>query len=95
MNPLGTNNTEYNYRIKYTKKWTTMISNSILTPIEALCAYRTVSIPDIMYSMRAVYFSKAQCQTLQNLAAQDYLPKLDFNRKLPKEIIFGPTTMEG
>ena len=35
VNPQGTNNTEYNYRMQYTKQWTTMIQTSRLTPEEA------------------------------------------------------------
>ena len=82
---------EYEYRLQYTTKWTNMIKNSKLTNQEALRAYRTVFLPSISYPLGAIYFSPEQCSTLQNLAAQAYLPKLGFNRKLPKTILFGPT----
>merc|ERR1712183_568249 len=48
-----------------------------------------------MDPLGAIYFSPDQCSTLQNLAAQAYLPKLGFNRKLPKAILFGSTIYGG
>ena len=59
-----------------------MILSSRLTPSETLRAYKTVFLPSIIYPMGAVYFSPLQCQQLQNTAAQAYLPKLGFNRKI-------------
>ena len=45
--------------------------------------------------MGAVYFSPTQCNELQNIATQAYFPKLGFNRKMPKEIIYGPPEYGG
>ena len=72
-----------------------MIQSSRLTKQEALRAYRTVLFPSVTYPLGAIYFSPQQCNTLQNLAAQEYLPKLGFNQKLPKAILFGPTKYGG
>ena len=87
VNPKGDNVIEYQYRYKYTMQWTNMIRTSSLTKTEALRAYRTVLLPSITYPLGAIYFSPHQCDSLQNLAAQQYLPKLGFNRKLPKSIL--------
>ena len=95
VNPLGTNKTEFEYRLKYTKEWTNMIQNSYLHPSEVQRAFRTVYIPSITYPMSAVYFTPSQCHKLQNTAAKAYLPKLGFNRKLPKQILYGPTHLGG
>ena len=72
-----------------------MVGNSCLTKLEALRAYRTVYIPSITYPMGAIYFSQSQCHKLQNTAAQAYLPKLGFNRKFPKQVIYAPANMGG
>ena len=45
--------------------------------------------------MGEVYFTPIQCQNFQNIAAQAYLSKLVFNRKIPKEILYSPTKMGG
>ena len=95
VNPQGINTTEYNYRLQYTKKWSTMIQTSRLTPKEVQRAYRIVYIPSITYPMGAVYFTLEQCQSLQNTASQAYLPKLGFNQKFPKEILYAPASMGG
>ena len=64
--------------------------NSKLTNYEALWAYRTVFLPSISYPLGAIYFSPDQCSTLQNLAAQAYLPKLGFNCNDAKIVNYPP-----
>ena len=95
VNPLGQTDTEYHFRLQYTQQWTSMIKTSKLTPEEVIRAYRNVYIPSISYPLGAVYFTPEQCETLQNLAGQAYISKLGFNRKLPKDIFFGPSKFGG
>lgn len=72
-----------------------MIFTSSLTTDKTLRVYRIVFGPSITYPMGAIYFSPPQCCHLQNIAAQSYLPKLGFNKKLPKAILYGPAKYGG
>ena len=72
-----------------------MVKTSKLLNSEAIKAYRNVLIPSITYPLGAVYFTPEQYNTLQNLAAQSYLPKLGFNQKFPKSVIFGSSKYGG
>ena len=72
-----------------------MVKTSNLLNTEVIKAYRNVLIPSITYPLGAVYFTPEQCNSLQHHAAQSYLPKLGFNRKLPKPIVFGPSKYGG
>ena len=74
---------------------TSVLRTSRLTNIEVIRSYRKVLTPSISYPLGAIYFTPDQCTTLQNLAGQDYLPKLGFNRKIPKDIFYGPSKLGG
>ena len=95
VNPSGTTDTEFTHRLQYTAQWTAMINTSRLVNTEVIKAYRNVLIPSILYPLGAVFFSLEQCNIIQNLASQAYLPKLGFNRKLPKAILYGPSKLGG
>ena len=62
---------------------------------EVAKAYKTVYHSMITYSLEVTTLSHKQLTTVQSTAKTASLPKISFNRKLPKDILRGPHLYEG
>jgi hypothetical protein len=64
-------------------------------PRQARRAYQGIYVGRMRYGLLASTMKQEDYQTIQSPATQAILPKLGFNRNMPKEVVYGPTELGG
>lgn len=86
---------EYDLRIKSANEFSKIMANAITTPSETWIAYSAFWTPKIRYAMPHVDFNETKWNKIQSPILAQVLPKLKFNRHLPKQIVHGCTKFGG
>ena len=73
--------------------WTTSMRAAPLTKDEAFLSYSRIYIPSLRYGLGTCYFSMDDLGKIQKPAINVILPKMGFNRHLPRIVTFGPRNM--
>ena len=68
-------------------------AKSPISGIFANFAFRCSYSPKLRYGLPVTTFTKKECTTIQRRAIRTFLPKIGFNRNMPIEVIFPPSTL--
>jgi hypothetical protein len=86
---------EYEYRVDRAYQLGKRVLHSNLTPIGAQMAYSIYYKPMIEYPLSLTTFTDRECDTIHSKFVHRCLPKMGFNRHMPRIVIFGPKKYGG
>ena len=66
-----------------------------MTKYEAHVLCNSIYIPALAYSLPAVYLTRDELEGVERKMISAILPKLGYNRNLPREVVFGPYEQGG
>ena len=64
-----------------------------LTKDEATLSYSRIYIPSLRYGLGTCHFTPGDLQRIQRPAVNVVLPKMGYNRHLPRPVVYGPTCL--
>ena len=91
----GTWTDEYKYRLHKHKILGDTISTSSISRHQAYMIHSVQYKPAIKYALQHTRFAPSQCHELQKPVVNSLLPKMGFNRKMPRAVVFGPRALGG
>ena len=91
----GNDEAEFQYRKQQAYDLAGKIRSSPFTRQDAEVIYRERWIPSIGYCLPITQFSSSQCHKIQSSFYQALLPRMGFNRHIPKAVRFGPKKFNG
>jgi Reverse transcriptase (RNA-dependent DNA polymerase) len=91
----GNETEQYKKLMHKVKDWAHKLSTRFFTRYEAWTVYHSYYMPQLLYSMAASDFTRAQCDNLQAPVVQAILPLLGFNRNTVRTFVFGPNKFGG
>jgi hypothetical protein len=77
------------------EKMATAFSGCELCPSETKQGYHSIFLPGARYGMSATTLTKTQLCKSQQLIISIILPKLGFNRNIPRQVVYAPTHFGG
>jgi hypothetical protein len=86
---------EYEHRLERAYQLGKRVLHSNLTPIGAQMAYSIYYKPMIEYPLSLTTFSDQECDNIHSKFVHRCLPKMGFNRHMPRIVIFGPKKYGG
>ena len=86
---------EYEYRLDRAYQLGKRVLHSNLTPVGAQMAYSIYYKPMIEYPLSLTTFSDRECDKIHSKFVHRCLPKMGFNRHMPRVVIFGPKKYGG
>jgi hypothetical protein len=86
---------EYAYRLERAHQLGKRVLNSNLTHIGAQMAYSIYYKPMNEYPLSITTFSNKECDDIHSKFVHKCLPKMGFNRHMPRLVIFGPKQYGG
>ena len=86
---------EYAYRLERANQLGNRVLNSNLTYIGAQMAYSIYYKPMIEYPLSITTFSDQECDDIHSKFVHKCLPKMGFNRHMPRLVVFGPKKYGG
>ena len=91
----GRDITEFHYRLEEATSLAGRISNAPLTRFDAEVVCRERWMATIKYCLPITRFTQEQCHKLSIVIEKALLPKLGFNRHMPKTVLYGPLQYGG
>ena len=91
----GTWTDEYKYRLHKHKILGDTISTSSISRHQAYMIHSVQYKPAIKYALQHTRFAPSQCHELQKPVVNSLLPKMGFNRKMLRAVVFGPRALGG
>ena len=88
--PSGNLTRQFDHLMKKSKMWTASMQAASLTKDEAVLSYSRIYIPSLRYGLGTCFFSSKQLIQIQRPAVNTILPKMGFNRHLPRSVVYGP-----
>jgi hypothetical protein len=71
------------------------IATSSITRDQAKTAWTSMYIPAIAYPLVATYFQENDLNKVENKALTAFLPKMGYNRHMPRAVVYGPEECGG
>ena len=71
-------------------KWTNAMATANLTRDEACMSFTRIYIPSLRYGLGTCYFPPSALLRVQCPAVNTILPKMGYNRNLPRAVVYGP-----
>ena len=94
-NPSGDYTDEYRSIKEKSEKWRNSISNQYMNRHESRLFYHSFYLPSLRYNLTIGTFTHEQLDPIQQSILQILLPRLGFNKNMPKEVVYGPTRAGG
>ena len=91
----GKDGAEFEYRLEAATSLAVRIAGAPLDRFDAEVVCRERWMATIKYCLPITRFSKEQCHKLAIVVEKALLPKLGFNRHMPKVVIYGPRQYGG
>ena len=91
----GQDHTELNYRIEETKSIAGRIKHAPLTRFDAEVVFRERLMATIKYCLPIIRFTVGQCHQLSKIVEAVILPKMGFNRYIPKIVLYESSIFGG
>jgi hypothetical protein len=91
----GNNKAQHEAMQKKCTKLAHAFASCAQNPLDTLQGYRSIFLPGVRYGMSATTLSMAQLHNTQKLVTSIILPKLGYNRHMPRQIVFAPTHFGG
>jgi hypothetical protein len=93
--PDGNQRHQYKKVLETTTDIAMACSSTFLNPSEARQLLYERLVPKVDYSLHLTSFSEKQCEDLNTVVRQHFLPKLGFNRNTPTAVVHGPMDQGG
>jgi hypothetical protein len=77
------------------KKMAHLISAQLIARSEAWLAHRSIYLPSMSYSLPSSSFTRRELATVQRRPVRALLSAMGFNRNMPLQVVFGPTSIGG
>jgi hypothetical protein len=94
-NPSSNLQTEFEHLLSKGKKMSHLISAQFITRTEAWTAYRSIYLLSMSYSFPRTSFNRRELAKVQSRPINAQLSAMAFNRNMPREVVFGPTSNGG
>ena len=91
--PSGNQTQQFNHLMTKSRKWTASMHAAPLTKDEATLSYSRIYIPSLRYGIGTCYFSAEDLLRIQRPAVNVVLPKMGYNRHLPRPVVYGPACL--
>ena len=91
--PSGNQTQQFNHLMTKSMKWTASIRAAPLTKDEATLSYSRIYIPSLRYGLGTCYFTPGDLLRIQRPAVNVVLPKMGYNRHLPRPVVYGPACL--
>ena len=91
----GADDSELSYRTEQAIELAGRIKQAPLTRFDAEIVFRERWMATIKYCLPVTRFDKQQCHQVTRVIEKDVLPKLGFNRHMPKAVLCGPKLYGG
>ena len=91
--PAGNLEQQYIHLLNKSKTWTASMHAAPLTKDEAFLSYTRIYIPSLRYGLGTCFFQPSDLLRIQRPAINTILPKMGFNRHLPRAVVFGPRNL--
>jgi hypothetical protein len=91
----GANKAQAEALHKKCEKLATAFTGCKLCPSETIQGYRSIFLPGVRYGMSATTLSPTQLRQSQQLIMSIILPKLGFNRHMPRQVVYAPSHFGG
>ena len=91
--PSGNLDKQFTHLLSKSRKWTKAMQSAPLTKDEAYLSYSRIYIPSLRYGLGTCYFDPTALLKIQRPAVNTILPKMGFNRHLPRAVVYGPRNL--
>lgn len=95
LNPAGTWDVELQKKRNVSVKLAASLRQSALVSSEAEKLYWSVFLPKVGYSWGVTGFNLKDGDKVMSLFLREFLPKVGFNRNMPRAVIYGPQKYGG
>ena len=93
--PAGNYQQQREHLLNKSRKWTASMRAATLTKDEATMSYTRIYIPSLRYGLGTCYLPPKDLLQIQRPAVNAILPKMGFNRHLPRAVVYGPADKGG
>ena len=93
--PDGNWDDKFQHRLSQASTLATQLTGASILTGTANLAYRMMVCPKLEYPLGVTQFSPDQCAKIASKLLSVQLPRLGFNRHLPRAVVFGPISMGG
>jgi len=93
--PAGNWDDEYKYRRAQSRELAFLMSASKLSHSVAELGFRRMVCPKLEHPLAVTQFTQEQCHKILSPVLNAALPKMGFNRNMPREVVFGPQPLGG
>ncbi|GFH47803.1 hypothetical protein CTEN210_04279 [Chaetoceros tenuissimus] len=91
----GSNRDEFKARKEQVADMAGRVATSNITRQQAYMIHSIQYKPAIVYPLQHTTFTDKQCKTIQTPMVNALLPKMGFNRHMPRAVVFGPSRYGG
>ncbi len=91
--PAGNLSKQFEHLRDKSNRWTKSMQAAPLTKDEAFMSYTRIYIPSLRYGLGTCFFPPQDLLIIQRPAIRTILPKMGFNRHLPRAVVFGPRNL--
>ena len=91
--PAGNLAKQFDHLTAKSSKWTAAMQMANLTRDEATLSFTRIYIPSLRYGLGTCFFPASSLLRIQRPAVQAILPKMGYNRHLPRAVVYGPRTL--
>ena len=91
--PAGNLEKQFEHLLSKSQKWTASMRAAPLSKDEAFMSFSRIYIPSLRYGLGTCYFTPTDLLKIQRPAVNVILPKMGFNRHLPRAVVYGPRQM--
>ena len=91
--PAGNLEKQLEHLRSKSSKWTAAMQMANLSRDEAFLSFTRIYIPSLRYGLGTCFFPASSLLRIQRPAVQAILPKMGYNRHLPRAVVYGPRTL--
>ena len=95
MSTSGDFHDEYKFRVQQSYEMAAILERTKLSRVESNLVYKVRFKPRLHYPLAVTTFNDKQADEIERPFINAVLPKLGFNRKMPRVVVFGPKSMGG
>jgi len=93
--PSGTWDDEFEFRLEQSREVALLASISKASKSATERGFRAMVYPKLEFPLTVTQFSQKQCDRILSPILNVCLPKMGFNRHMPREVVFGPLCAGG
>ena len=93
--PAGNWDDEFNFRREQSRELAILAAGTRTTHDTARTGYSVIVCPKLEFPLAVTEFTQDQCDMISSPILRVFLPKMGYNRNMPREVVYGPVEMGG